>query len=448
MTIHRPRACDAWAAWLLGFAGLMLWLPLATAQDGEEQEGLPSIASRSDLIQAIEFHGNKVTRRQILLQEMLVQVGDTADPALIERSRQAIMNLGLFKSVHSDIERREDGVVVRFHVKEKYYILPVPKLNRDDENNFSYGAEITVDNLLGLNQQLKLRYETEDAETVAGGQIVNYLLAYNYPRILGGAWSLGGEAVLNRQPVESPDSVYEQDAWSASLKLSRWLNLRGPSRGWQIGSGLVWRQNSYEYRTGPVTNAFTDASAVGVPLSVQFIDVDDHLYSRRGVDYGYIGELGAPALGSDSHYNRHELYYRRYIHLRNRPHQNIDLQWRLALSSGELFPGEAHAYSLGGSKTLRAYPTGSVSGNSYMLVNIQYLFPLFDYYPLRFAVFADIGNAYPSNTEMHLGKVLWDIGVGFRLRLKSFVKIDLRVDAAWNPETGDTRVFAGTRDIF
>jgi len=406
------------------------------------------IAARSDVIRAIEFHGNKVTNPKILLQEMLIKVGDVADPALIEKSRQAIMNLALFTSVVATQESREDGVVLHIHVKEKYYILPVPKINRDDENKISYGAEITLDNLAGLNQQLKLRYETEDAETVADGEIVNYLLGFAYPRMFGSAWLLNAEVTLTRQPVEQLTSVYEQDAWSAAVRASRWLNLRGPSRGWLIGSGLVWRQNNYEYRNGPPTDSFVDANAVGVPVSVQFIEVDDYLFSRKGVDYGYIGELGAPALGSDTHYNRHEFYYRRYHLLKHWPHENVDIQFKLGLSSGELFPGETAAYALGSSKTLRAYPTGTITGNSYVLLNVQYLTPLFSYNPLRVAVFADIGNAYPSNTEMHLGKLLWDVGIGLRLRLKSFVKIDLRVDAAWNPDTGDTRVFAGTKEIF
>lgn len=435
-------------AWSLAVVGMLMGAPMADAQDDDEEEGVPSIASRGELIQAIEFHGDKVTRHQILLQEMLVQVGDVADPVLIEQSRQAIMNLGLFTSVVATTERREDGVILHFHLKEKYYILPVPKLNRDDYNNISYGAEISADNLFGLNQQLKLRYEADNATTVTEGEITNYLLAYAYPRVLGSAWSLATEAVLVRQPVESSSSVYEQDAWSWAFRLSRWLNRRGPSRGWQVGSGLVWRQNSHEYRAGPATNTFIDASAVGVPLSVQFINVNNYLYSRGGVDYGYIGEFGAEVFGSDTHYNRHELYYRRYYLLKGRPHQNIDLQWKLGLSSGELFPGEAYAYTLGGSKSMRAYERNTVNGNAYMLINLQYLTPVFGYKPLRLVAFTDIGNAYPSNTEMHLGKMLWDVGVGFRLRLKSFVKIDLRVDAAWNPETGDTTVFAGTRDIF
>jgi len=413
-----------------------------------DEEAPPAVAARSDIIQSILFHGNRVTKEKILLQEMLVAVGDVADPERIERSRQAIMNLGLFTSVRAQVDSGPDGSIVNIHVKEKYYILPVPKLNRDDENKISYGAEVTVDNLNGLNQQLKVRYETEKAETVTDGQIDTYVMSFIYPRIVGSAWAFSAESTLTRQPVENLSSVYELDSWAASVRFSRWLNLRGPSRGWLIGSGVVWRQNSYEYRAGPETDAFVSASAVGVPASIQFIDVDDYLFSRKGVDYGYAGEYGAPILGSDTHYNRHELYYRRYFLIPGLAHQNIDTQFKLGLSSGNQFPNESAAYSLGGSKTLRAYKTGSVAGNAYTLINAQYLAPLFGYKPLRGVVFVDVGNAYPSNTELHLGKVLWDVGVGLRLRLKSFVKIDLRVDAAWNPDTGETRVFAGTRDVF
>ena len=51
------------------------------------------------IIKEIRFEGNKRTRPSVMLQEMRVQVGDVADPRQIERSRQAIQDLSLFKSV-------------------------------------------------------------------------------------------------------------------------------------------------------------------------------------------------------------------------------------------------------------------------------------------------------------------------------------------------------------
>ncbi|MEK7758886.1 MAG: POTRA domain-containing protein, partial [Pseudomonadota bacterium] len=118
---------------LLCLISVTLPLPLAAQNDVEKLDRLPAIAASSAVIARIEFAGNRVTQPQILLQEMLVKEGDSADPALIERSRQAIMDLGLFTSVLAVVEPGDDGSVLRILVKEKYYILPVPKLNRDED---------------------------------------------------------------------------------------------------------------------------------------------------------------------------------------------------------------------------------------------------------------------------------------------------------------------------
>ena len=422
------------------------------------------------VITGIEFTGNKVTRAKILRQEMQIKEGDVADPVLIELSRQAIMDLGLFTSVRAYLEPRVGGLFLRIAVKEKYYILPVPKLNRDDDNKYSIGAEISFDNLSGLNQKLKLRYESEDADGQADNQkITNTLLSFTYPRVAGSAWLLHSEltqtysprevnagSIFNLVPTALPDpldTLYKKEAWTMAVQASRWLNPLGLSNGWQLGSGLVWRHNSYDCLGGDCVQGqsnsqFQDAQAVGVSLLGQYVDVRDLLFSRSGEEYGYRGELGAPVLGSDTHYTRHEFFYRQYVTFPERLHENIDIQAKLGLSSGDIFATDTYAYSLGGSKTLRGHDTGSFNGNSYFLLNIQYLRPFFGYYAFRGVLFTDIGNAYPSNTQLHLADLKWDIGVGFRWRLKSFVKIDLRVDAAYAHDRGEWKYFLGTNEIF
>jgi len=410
-------------------------------------------ATAGETIVAIEFIGNKVTQERILRQEMVVKEGDPAHPGEIERSRQGIMDLGLFTSVRVTTSRREGGVVLRFHVKEKYYILPVPKLNRDEEGKFSLGAELSLDNVAGLNQQLKLRYENEEADAISGGRSVAYSLGYNYPRVYGTPYLFRTEIAKNEGPSEvlsgtSVVSLYDKESWSVDLNVSRWLAQRGPSRGWQVGGGLVWRQNRFDYVSGLVDPEYHEAQAVGLGVQTQFIDVRDYLYSRSGVNYGYQGEYGITGLGSDSRYTRHELFYRYYHVPEGIAHQNIDLQARLGLSSGQIFPTDDTAYSLGGNKSLRGYPSSSYTGNAFVLVNVQYLRPLFGYPMFRGVVFLDVGNTYPSNERIHLGDLRWDAGVGLRLRLKSFVKIDLRVDASYGYDIGEWRYFAGTKEMF
>ena len=429
-----------------------LMMAVATAQEtSEAPDGEPEMPV--SIIQAIEFVGNSVTRPQTMLQEMLVKVGDVADPSRIERSRQAIMDLGLFVSVTAMLEPLESGSLLRITVKEKYYILPVPKLNRDDDNKFSLGAELTLNNLAGLNQTLKLRYEGEDAPGLSGGKIENTTLGYIYPRVLGSPYEFRTDLSQTRSPYETItdgvlDSVYELQAWTASLQVSRWLAPRGPSRGWQVGGGLVWRHNNYEFQSGQPASTLQDSQAVGISVLGQFIDVHDYLYSRSGEQYGYTGEFGVPPLGSDTLYTRHAFFYRKYFLLEGVPHENIDVQALLGLSSGDIFPGDSYAYSIGGSRTLRGFPSGSFPGNAYVLLNVQYLRPVFSYFPLRSVVFLDIGNAYSSNEHIDLGDLKWSAGVGLRFRLKSFVKIDLRLDVAYVYETGDYKVFLGTKEAF
>jgi outer membrane protein assembly factor BamA len=440
-----------WQAFCL--ACLALPWSVVAQDDVIDTDQLPVVSASSSIITRIEFIGNRVTQPRIMLQEMLVKEGDIADPVLVESSRQAIMDLGLFTSVDARVEQHEDGSVLRIVVKEKYYILPVPKLNRDDDNTYSIGAEISLDNLAGLNQKLKLRYEHEDAVGMSGGKVGTTSFSYNYPRVFGSPYLVYTEINQNRTPAEvvtdaTVTSLYELEAWSASLLVSRWLVTRGPSRGWQVGAGLVWRHNGYDYVSGAPTDTFQEGQAVGVSVFGQFIDVRDYLFSRSGKEYGYVGEYGAPVLGSDTLYTRHEFFYRNYLLLENRPHENLEFQGRLGLSSGDIFANSGDAYSLGGSKTLRAFSTGSFTGNSFILFNVQYLRPFFGYYPLRGTLFLDVGNTYPSNEKIDLGDLKWDVGIGFRLRLKSFVKIDLRVDVAYSYDTGEYKVFAGTKEVF
>jgi outer membrane protein assembly factor BamA len=450
---NTPRCRGSWPVALLCLMFVLVVCPVRAAEAPDHAGDPPAVIAPGAIIKAIEFSGNKVTRPVILEQEMLVKVGDVADPALIEGSRQAIMDLGLFVAVYAHVEPYEDGVTVHIIVKEKYYILPIPKLNRDERNNVNLGAEIVVDNLAGFNQQFKLRYETEKAGGLSGGTVTTNTVSYSYPRLLGSRFNLSAAIDKQVMPAEVLTggvlaSVYEKDARSASAQITRWLEPLGPSRGWQVGGGLVWRHNGYDYVSGVPTSAFQDAQAVGVSVLGQFTDVHDYLYSRSGLEFGYSGEYGVRTLGSDTRYTRHEFFYRKYLLLDGQSHQNVDLQGRVGLSSGDMFPDDLYAFSLGGNKSLRAYESGTFTGNTYVLANIQYLRPLFGYLPLRGALFVDIGNAYPSNNELHVGDLHWDAGIGLRLRLKSFVKIALRLDVSYARETGEVRVYAGTKEMF
>lgn len=422
---------------------LVLFFPLLVSAQ-EDFESTPMIMGTID---EIRFVGNKTTRPEIFLQEMLVRVGDTADLEMIERSRQAIMDLGLFKSVTASLMQEDERTILRITVKEKYYTLPVPKLNRDADNNFTLGAQLRMDNLAGLNQRLKLTYETEKVDN-ADGLSRTSRLEYAYPRFRGSYYNLAAHAGRTRTPTETQvaglPEIYTQELSIAEFTLDRWLQRDIPGVGWRAGGGLSWQQQFYDVYAGTPQD-LKEARGVAVTTLVEYTDVHDYLYSRSGQVYGYNGRYGAPFLGSDNDFTTHRFYYRGYFQLSDKPHRTFDMQLQLGLGSDPLF---GPAYALGGSSTLRGYPSGSITGNAFFLANLEYQTPFYDYYPLRGGVFMDIGNAYASNSELDFFDLKTSVGLSLRLKLRSFVKIELRVDYAYAVESGETKVYAGTKEQF
>jgi len=82
---------------LLAITAVILSFPVLLLAD---DSGLPLsvVETTSPIIVDIVFQGNKVTRPRTMIQEMVLSKGDPADPEKVELSRQAIMDLNLFKS--------------------------------------------------------------------------------------------------------------------------------------------------------------------------------------------------------------------------------------------------------------------------------------------------------------------------------------------------------------
>ncbi len=417
-----------------------LWLTLWTATCA----ALP-------LIESIHISGNKTTRARIILQEMLVQSGDPADAELIKRSRQAIMDLGLFKSVKATLEEGKKGQILKISVSEKYYFFPIPKLKRSPDGDISYGAQLRFDNLAGLNQKLKLNYKTERNCCTLEGNRNATSLSYESPRIGGTHYDLSAGFEYAVGPFDISDngtviSEYREKTEGAYFSIRRWLNRTGPSVGWSLRTGWFWKKQKHEYISG-VPDTATPGHESGLTFSISHKLVHDYLFSRGGSQYGYDMRLGLTQFGSDNTYSTNKFYYRRYWPIGKRPHQNLNFQMQLGFSGGTLVLGE-YAFSVGGSRNLRALEKGSREGRSFFAFNIEYLTPLFNQPAFRGVLFFDLANAYADNRIIDLGDLEAGPGVGIRYRLKSFVNLQIRVDIAYNLESSEKRSYIGTRNAF
>ncbi|HET9123048.1 MAG TPA: BamA/TamA family outer membrane protein [Acidiferrobacteraceae bacterium] len=406
-----------------------------------------SPAWAADRIVAIQFVGNHTTRASVMLQQMTIHVGDPVDMRRVEASRQAIMNLGLFKSVHAKLLPAPGGQILQISVKEKYYVLPLPKVSRNANGDISYGADVSLDNFRGLNQQVELQYQRTIPQGLNSTVIKSWSFNYTVPRVIGRNYGYAISAARTRNdftagPAGIGQGLYGYDGRGLSFSVTDYP-FGGPSQGWAASVGAAWNDNFYQYISG-MPGLYVTARTVALTAGLNYTDVKDLTYSRSGFSYGYNLQVGARAFGSDYGFSQHLFYVRAYLPVGHVPHQNLDLQLELGLSSGYPQP----VFFLGGSDNLRGFERNSIYGKSFVLANIQYLRPI-DHDPAwRTVLFTDVGNAYPNDARINLTHLETDVGTGLRWRIRSFVNTELRLDVAYGINTRDKKIYAGTHDIF
>jgi outer membrane protein assembly factor BamA len=437
--------------WLLVCLALLCVavLPVAQAEE-EDYNQVPEDATGT--IAAIRFEGNDVTKDVILRQELTIRPGEAVSRKTIEQSRQALMNLGLFKRVRAHLEpAAESGEgnsqAVIFTVTEKWYVLPLPQFDRDSEGDYPYGFELRWDNFLGYNQSLGLEFERTQRDD--GIDEMRQEFSYDIPRIPRTQFGFSMYVQRRDTVVQETDPVlgageYDLKLDSFAWSVSRWLLQRGPSVGWRGSFGSTTFKENYDYRSG-VDGLITDRKIVEMWVGATYHSVYEYEWHRQGQEYGWAYTLSDRDLGSDDGYSRLDLFYRGYLYPVFLEHDNFNTQ--VQLGYGNDYDDDIDAYAIGSAKTLRGYDRDDVKGDVLALVNMEYLVPAPRRRALRGVVFVDAGNVYQTS-EVDLTDLRYAAGLGLRWKVRSLVRTDLRVDVAWNFEDEEYKIYAGTRYMF
>jgi outer membrane protein assembly factor BamA len=424
-----------------GPALVALWL-LAGAVAAQEPAGgaaAPTIAS-------IDFAGNDTTQPQVMLREMVIKPGDPADPAKIERSRQGVQDLGLFRSVEVRQTPVAGGVALTFVVDEKWYILPIPRLDANSEGENAYGLSMRWYNVFGLNHTLRGNWTRRDEEKANKGESTSYSVGYSLPFVYDSPWGVGFVVGHSETPIvdyrATPESVpieYTELSDSAGVSLSRSFATGPASQGWSTGVSLGWSRQDTEGPGAPVP--YGHATVLGV--SAGYKDVRYNLYSEDGVMYGGGVQGSSEGLGSEYSFAAVQASITRYIALGSTPHQNVNLFGALGSYHGGPIGHETSAgtYGLGGASRMRAYPADFVIGDFYYHLGAEYLRPLFADW-LRPVVVLEVGDAFEDARNSN-GRVYASLGVGLRVRLTFLVNVEVEAGVALPVGDGaDVRFFA------
>jgi len=180
----------------------------------------PGTGKRFIRIDSIALTGNKITRDQIILREIVFNAGDYVSndklDTLMIRSRENLLNTSLFNFVNfRKIYRSADSsIIVHVDVTERWYIWPTPILKLSDRNfnvwwetkdfsRLSYGFYIDWRNFRGRKENLKLKLQWGYDRDVTLQYQKPYL---NKKKTLGMGFGIG----YSRQKETAYQTVYNK----------------------------------------------------------------------------------------------------------------------------------------------------------------------------------------------------------------------------------------------
>ncbi|HRY32403.1 MAG TPA: POTRA domain-containing protein [Bacteroidales bacterium] len=149
-----------------------------------------AVQADSVTIGNISFSGNRSTKTSILRRELLFSEGDRLGmdqfAALLEETRQNMLNLSLFNFVDAESSFRSSGDTVDIHFRctERWYLWPFPVIEMADRNfnawwqkgdmsRVTYGFYLQKDNFRGRREKIILNLKT--------GYDRSYGLTYEIP---------------------------------------------------------------------------------------------------------------------------------------------------------------------------------------------------------------------------------------------------------------------------
>ncbi|MGH8480989.1 MAG: POTRA domain-containing protein [Nevskiaceae bacterium] len=422
-----PTASSRWSASRQALAGLAL----CAAAGVQAQNPVP-------VIREIEFRGNEVTRPATMLREMTLQVGDPADPREVERSRQGVQDLGLFRSVDAELEPVEGGARLVITVKEKYYILPLPRGDISSDGGYGWGAQLRWNNVWGLNHTFNPLFERRqpsegDADPEKRGLQTRFQFRYHAPFVFDSEYSLGFGGIYLDTPYLEPIR-YDVTQTVYSADVSRKLTGGHGSQGWTAFSGLTWNE---EVNTGPGAPPEL-GHALSASIGAFYRDLHFNVYSDEGTTYSFFVQSASEDISSDYNFTNWGVTYARYLNVGRAAHQNLNLlfegRWRHDNDLDDF-------YAVGGNQSLRGFEPETEKGDAYYRVSVEYLRPVIRR-SIRALFVVDAARAFAGPEDIDFDRINVGAGIGVRVRIQAFVAFDLELGIAWPLNGGSPRWFA------
>ena len=402
-------------------------------------------------VNEVRIEGNERTRDIVIRRELRLLPGEKFDGEKLRRSKQRLANLGYFEEVNYDIEDTtlpdlKDLVV---QVKEA------------KTGSLSFGGGYsTVDQFVGFIELEQKNFDFTNWPTFTGGgqnlslraetgsTRSNTRLSFTEPWLFDHPISAGFDAYRSERDRESDVGfAYDEKRIGGDVRFGKQFT--------EYTSGSI----SYKREKITIDN-FADGvsndllaeegentvSSIGVMVAR---DKRDNVFSpTRGLYLSQSADVAGGILGGTKDFYRFTSRASYYVPLKF--DSVVELRVRAGMVEAYGDSGSVPIFErfyAGGSRTIRGYnerkvgPIDAVTddpigGESMLVGNIEYLFPLVDF--LKMAAFYDIGNVWPRVKDFASGG--FKSGVGMGLRVKTPVgPINLDYGFPLNSEPGEEK---------
>ncbi|MDD5497652.1 MAG: BamA/TamA family outer membrane protein [Atribacterota bacterium] len=385
--------------------------------DFNQNTGVLLLRLAEGFIEEIKITGNEKTVDRVIRRELEVEPGELFDFSKVKKSLQDIYNLGFFEDVSMKLEpgSEENLIVLVIEVKEKSTgVLGGGGGYSSGEGLFAY-ASIKESNLFGRGQSIEAKLEV--------GTRTTYILSF-YEPWLGNTPTFFGLDVYDTflevsKKINGIDSKYEMERIGGKLTFGREIK-----ENFKIGLELKTEEATYTLISGQLPDNIQE----GLSNSFRPILIYDTRDDKFNPTEGWFGtaaiQNAGGILGGDYTYRKYDLDLRTYLStdifeeeeseettITSTINQGV-LAMRGVVGYADTPLPSFAKYEVGGLGTIRGYDYKEFSGDTSLVFNIEYRFPLAD--NLQGVVFADWGNAWDFGESITFSDMKFGKGVGIR----------------------------------
>ena len=367
-------------------------------------------------IEKVDINGNVRTRDKVIRREVELGEGDLYSSSELKRSRGNLKRLGYFEDVQITETRgsSSDRINLGVGVRERPTGSISLGLGYSSVDKVIGTASVSQSNFMGTGLKL-------DLSGTVSATSSRYVLGITEPWLFDRPISAGFD--LYNTEREYPD-----------------FNLRKQGFDLRLGFPLTKRYTrayiTYKLEEVDITDVEAGASTLikdqegtstesSVRLQVRRDTRNDAFFPSEGSVINLTTEFAGGPLGGTSYFIKYEADAVKFF----------PMPWNTVFSihgaAGYVhgydgkFPPIYERYFLGGINSVRGFETRSISpkdpatgdligGSSMVVVNAEYIFPLFPEQNIRGLVFFDAGNSYRGRDEVEAFRFKTSLGGGIR----------------------------------